>query len=49
MDDVVEYRLPFGTLGQLTHTALIRSQLEAIFDYRCEAIAERSGKAPARY
>ena len=38
MTDVVQYELPFGLLGRLIHTLVVRSQLEAIFDYRREAI-----------
>ncbi|MGY8798718.1 MAG: SRPBCC family protein [Longimicrobiales bacterium] len=37
--DIVEYRLPFGPLGRLVHFATVRGQLEAIFDYRRDAIA----------
>jgi ligand-binding SRPBCC domain-containing protein len=37
--DIVEYRLPFGPLGRLVHFAMVRGQLEAIFDYRRDAIA----------
>ena len=39
MVDVVEYELPFGVVGRLTHSALIRAQLERIFDYRRDTIA----------
>lgn len=39
MIDVVEYELPFGPLGRLVHTAIVRAQLEAIFDYREGAIS----------
>ena len=39
MRDVVEYELPFGPLGRLAHALAVRSQLEAIFDYRHRAIA----------
>lgn len=38
--DVVEYELPLGWLGRLVHAALVRAQLEAIFDYRRDAVAE---------
>ena len=36
--DVVEYELPFGPLGRLAHASIVRSQLDAIFDYRHNAI-----------
>ena len=38
--DVVEYELPLGALGRLVHAAVIRAQLDAIFDYRRDAVAE---------
>jgi len=44
MVDVVDYELPLGRLGTLAHAMVIRSQLEAIFDYRREAIAARFGR-----
>lgn len=49
MVDIVDYELPFGRLGALAHSMVIRSQLEAIFDYRQVAIAARFGRrgAPA--
>jgi ligand-binding SRPBCC domain-containing protein len=38
MHDRVEYALPFGFLGRIVHRLLVRRQLEAIFDFRTEAI-----------
>ncbi|MDA1104744.1 MAG: SRPBCC family protein [Gemmatimonadetes bacterium] len=35
--DIVEYELPLGPLGRIVHAAVIRSQLESIFDYRRRA------------
>jgi ligand-binding SRPBCC domain-containing protein len=32
--DNVEYALPFGFLGQIVHTLLVRKDVERIFDYR---------------
>lgn len=40
MQDVVKYELPFGMLGNLTHTLLVRKKIEALFRYR-EAAIER--------
>jgi ligand-binding SRPBCC domain-containing protein len=37
--DVVQYQLPFGPIGRLAHAVTVRSQLEAIFDHRRQAIA----------
>jgi ligand-binding SRPBCC domain-containing protein len=39
MVDVVEYRLPHGPLGRLVHGAVVRRQLESIFDYRRDVIS----------
>jgi len=38
MQDVVKYELPFGVLGSLTHTLLVRKKIEALFSYRKAAI-----------
>lgn len=38
--DVVKYRLPFGPIGSLMRLILVRKQLEDIFDYRLQRIAE---------
>jgi ligand-binding SRPBCC domain-containing protein len=40
MRDIVTYQLPFGFLGRLAHTVMVRRQLEDIFRYRAERIAE---------
>jgi len=44
MVDIVDYELPLGPLGTLAHAAVVRSQLESIFDYRSAAVAERFGR-----
>ena len=38
MSDIVRYAIGFGPLGELAHSALVRRDVEAIFDYRREAI-----------
>jgi ligand-binding SRPBCC domain-containing protein len=38
LDDVL-YAIPGGVAGRILHKALIRRQVEAIFDYRARAIA----------
>ncbi|MXY48623.1 MAG: SRPBCC family protein [Gemmatimonadetes bacterium] len=43
MDDLVHYALPFGVLGRMVHAAIVKNQLNAIFDYRREALADRFG------
>jgi ligand-binding SRPBCC domain-containing protein len=36
--DRVEYELPFGWLGRIVHGAVVRRQLESIFDHRGRVI-----------
>lgn len=38
MDDVVDYELPFGPLGTLTHALMVKRTLARIFDFRAEAV-----------
>lgn len=38
VEDVVHYALPFGLPGRFVHRRLVRPRLEAIFDYRREAL-----------
>jgi len=40
MIDRVEYEMPLGVLGRLTHNALVKRQLRSIFDYRAHKITE---------
>ncbi len=40
MTDRVRYRLPFGPLGILAHRIMVQRQLDEIFDYRIQRIAE---------
>jgi ligand-binding SRPBCC domain-containing protein len=39
--DRVRYAIPFGPLGALAHALFVRRDLERIFDYRQQAVAER--------
>ena len=41
--DTVRYALPLGLLGRLARTALVRRDLDRIFDYRRDAIAVHLG------
>jgi ligand-binding SRPBCC domain-containing protein len=43
MQDRIDYEMPFGVLGRLVHALRVRSQLEAIFEYRRTAIGEIFG------
>ncbi|MCO6176099.1 SRPBCC family protein [Flavobacterium sp. NRK F10] len=34
MEDIVDYKLPYGFIGQLVHPVLVKPKLEEIFKYR---------------
>lgn len=40
MRDEVRYELPLGPLGELAHGLLVRRDLERIFDYRAQRVAQ---------
>lgn len=40
MYDLVNYQLPFGILGKLTHELFVKKQLKQVFDYRFKVIDE---------
>ena len=40
MRDTVRYAIGFGPLGELAHRALVRRDLEAIFDFRSRTVPE---------
>ena len=44
MTDIVTYQPPFGILGAIANSLLIKSKLEQIFDYRTVALEKRFGK-----
>ena len=44
MEDIVDYKLPFGILGQLIHPFLVKPRLEQIFNYRTKKLEELFGK-----
>ena len=44
MEDVVDYKIPFGILGQLAHPLLVKSQLKKIFAYREKKLIELFGE-----
>jgi ligand-binding SRPBCC domain-containing protein len=45
--DRVRYALPLGPLGRLAHAAIVKRDLERIFDYRHRAVAERLERGTA--
>lgn len=34
MEDIIDYKIPFGILGQLIHPIIVKPKLEEIFNYR---------------
>ena len=48
MRDRVQYQLPFGALGSITHALVVKRQLRSIFDYRNRQIRMILATASAR-
>ncbi len=44
MEDIIDYKIPFGILGQLAHPILVKKQLKQIFKYREDKLMELFGK-----
>jgi ligand-binding SRPBCC domain-containing protein len=44
MTDIVSYQPPFGILGSIANSILIKNQLKEIFDYRVTAVEKMFGK-----
>ncbi len=47
MEDIIDYKIPFGLLGQLAHPIIVKKQLKQIFSYREQKLTERFGKLEA--
>jgi ligand-binding SRPBCC domain-containing protein len=43
MEDIIDYKIPFGLLGQLVHTILVKPKLNEIFNYRTQKLTELFG------
>ena len=43
MEDIIDYKLPFGWLGQLMHPLLVKPKLKEIFEYRTAKLEELFG------
>lgn len=43
MEDIIDYKVPMGWLGQLVHPILVKPKLEEIFAYRKEKLEELYG------
>lgn len=44
MEDIVDYKLPMGILGQLVHPFLVKPKLDEIFEYRRKKLIELFGE-----
>lgn len=44
MEDIIDYKLPFGFLGRLMHPILVKGQLRRIFEFRENKLAELFGE-----
>lgn len=38
MEDIIDYKVPFGILGQLVHPILVKPKLEEIFNHRTKKL-----------
>ncbi len=43
MEDIIDYKIPFGILGQLAHPILIKKQLKEIFSFREQKLIDLFG------
>jgi len=43
MEDIVHYIIPFGRLGQFAAAALVKKELQKIFDFRRDVLAKKFG------
>ncbi|MTE27572.1 SRPBCC family protein [Winogradskyella ouciana] len=44
MEDIIDYKVPLGILGQMVHPFLVKPKLEEIFNYRTEKLEALFGK-----
>ncbi|NND52280.1 MAG: SRPBCC family protein [Flavobacteriaceae bacterium] len=44
MEDIIDYKVPFGWIGRLVHPFLVKPKLEAIFEYRQNKLEDLFGK-----
>lgn len=44
MEDIIDYKIPFGIIGQLMHPILVKPKLNEIFDYRKKKLIELFGE-----
>ena len=44
MEDIIDYKIPMGILGQMVHPILVKPKLKEIFDYRKKKLIELFGE-----
>ena len=44
MEDIIDYKVPMGILGQFVHPFLVRPKLDEIFDFRRKKLIEMFGE-----
>ncbi|WP_452599170.1 SRPBCC family protein [Pontimicrobium sp. MEBiC01747] len=44
MEDIIDYKVPMGILGQLIHPIIVKPKLEEIFNYRTTKLEALFGK-----
>ncbi|EDM43505.1 hypothetical protein SCB49_00610 [unidentified eubacterium SCB49] len=44
MEDIIDYKVPMGWLGQLIHPFIVKPKLDEIFEYRTNKLNELFGK-----
>ena len=44
MEDIIDYKIPFGILGRLAHPIIVKPKLNEIFDYRQKKLIELFGE-----
>jgi ligand-binding SRPBCC domain-containing protein len=44
MEDIIDYKVPMGILGQLVHPFLVKPKLDEIFEYRRKKLIELFGE-----
>ncbi|UKM63680.1 SRPBCC family protein [Flavobacteriaceae bacterium GSB9] len=44
MEDIIDYKLPFGLIGQMVHPFIVKPKLEEIFSYRRKKLEDIFGK-----
>lgn len=46
MEDIVDYKLPFGVLGKMVHPVMVAPKLKEIFNYRRDKLKDLFGEYP---